>query len=252
VNEGAEPSLGVINLFQNILSESIIQNEALRKLIKDFAEAGQPLANAEDYAKLIRILYYSQTQLTDPIMTGDIFKLDDDKHCIIITPECDIRHMLKEPDKKTFEVLAFAKDDFQKNKLEPKFNIKTKPIFEKIKELGLDICKNHRESISGAFRKEEKSEKNKILIDAFTQIYPRFHILPCYEFVNNDHSGIALIDFRFGLELKSAEELVPEKRIRKLNSPYIQELRQRYLSYKGRVGVPAYSNKLKEWLLAKN
>jgi hypothetical protein len=48
------------------------------------------------------------------------------------------------------------------------------------------------------------------------------------------------------------KDITSENRIGKINSPYIQELRQRYFSYKGRVGVPGHSSKLREWLLDKN
>ena len=51
------------------------------------------------------------------------------------------------------------------------------------------------------------------------------------------------------LEWKKVIDVNPENRICKLNSPYIQDLRQRYLGYKGRVGVPSFPDKLREWIL---
>jgi len=89
--------------------------------------------------------------------------------------------------------------------------------------------------------------------DAFTQTnFPRLHILPCFEFQPGNYSGIALIDFRSGLDLIECSKIQLGNRVGKLNTPYIQELRQRYLAYKGRVGVPGYSKKLREWLLSEN
>jgi hypothetical protein len=247
--DGAEPSIEVINLFQNILSEKIIQDDQLRESIKIFAESGAELSNPEDFAKLYRILYYSIIKESDPIMTGDIFKFDNDYSGILITPECDISDISKEPLKRSFEFLKFTPNDFNKNELTPKINLKATPLLDKAKELEIDLTKNQCTSLRQVFNKQIKEEKEKELIKAFTQRYPRFHILPCFEFSKGNFKNTAMIDFQLGLELKLAHFIKKENRIGKLNTPFIQELRQRYFAYKGRVGVPRFSEELRKWLL---
>jgi|GEM_PF-627069 hypothetical protein len=250
------PEIEVVNLFQNVLCETIIQDKILLSKIKEVAEKGDQLSNPEDYAKLIRILYYGQVNIDDPIMTGDIFKLGEDKYAIIITPECDIRHTISKPVENSFEVLLFSKDDFKKTPFKLKAKIKANPIITKAETFKTcKFSKAEKIEVSAELNKQITEAEHSLQIEAFTQTNPRIHILPCFEFKKDDFSGIALIDFRFGLSLVKAELIISKvknDRVCKLNSPYIQELRQRYLSYKGRVGVSGYSETLRKWLVAQN
>jgi hypothetical protein len=249
--DGVTPSVEVLNLFQNILSEKIIQDKFLRDKIDEVASINEEFTDSEKYAELIRILYYGYTLPDDPIMTGDIFCFDNDKYGLIITPECDIRHISGD---RKYEVLTFSKKDYKKGNYKLKAKIKSAPLIIKAEVLkGSEFTKKQKEELSKELNTQIKKAELDLQIEAFTQTnHPRLHILPCFEFEPSNYSGIALIDFRSGLELIECEMVSIEKRIGKLNTPYIQELRQRYLAYKGRVGVPGYSRKLREWLIDKN
>lgn len=250
-DDGVTPSVEVLNLFQNILSEKIIQDKILREKIDEVALRGEVLIDSEKYAELIRILYYGHTLTDDPIMTGDIFKFEEDRYGLIITPECDIRHISGE---RKYELLTFSNKDYKKGNYKLKAQIKALPLITKAEELKeSEFTQNQRIQLSRELNEQIKKAEVDLQIEAFTQTnHPRLHILPCFEFIPSNYSGIALIDFRSGLELIECEKVNVKNRIGKLNTPYIQELRQRYLAYKGRVGVPGYSKKLREWLLSKN
>lgn len=249
-NDGVTPSVEVLNLFQNILSEKIIQDKSLREKIDSIAAGEEEFTPNQKYAELIRILYYGKCTTDDPIMTGDVFQIDKQKYGIIITPECDIRHISGE---RSFEMLCFSQGDYKKGNYKLQGNIKASPIISKAEEFKGNFTKNQKVEISQQLKAQIKEAEFRLQLGAFTQTnHPRLHILPCFQFTDEDFSGIALIDFRSGLDLVPCKTLSIDKRVGKLNTPYIQELRQRYLSYKGRVGVPGYSIKLREWLLSHN
>lgn len=247
-----EPSVEVINLFQNLLAETIIQDKELNEKIKE-TSGDDELNDPENYAKVIRILYYGKVVENAPIMTGDIIKLDGDLYGIIITPECDIRHVINNPDSEYYELLCFSKTDYRKSDFNLKATIKAKPIIDKAEEQkNITFSKGEKTQLSRALNTQITHAEKILQITAFTQTNPRYHLLPCFEFAECDYSGIAKIDFRNGLKMHLGNIITIDKRIGKLNTPYIQELRQRYFSYKGRVGVPGHSLKLREWLLDKN
>ena len=70
------------------MNESLIQNKNLREALDayDCDEIGVE----ENTAKLYRRIYYSQIMENAPIMTGDIFKFNEDNYGILITPECEV------------------------------------------------------------------------------------------------------------------------------------------------------------------
>ncbi len=209
-----DPNVQVINLFQNILSEHLIQNKELRDEIENFSKSN--FGNSSDpdkLKKLYQYLYYTKTPESDAIMTGDIFDLEGDTYGVIISPECDMNTLISKD--KNVELLCFEKNDFRK--IDALLNIK-------------------------------KDEENRDLVisRAYNQEPPRIHLLP--NFINKENEAVtALIDFRFCLELYKGSFLKTNLKCRryKINSPYIQQLRQRYLSYVGRVGVPAIPQSLR-------
>src|SRR5690606_15174406 len=151
-------------------------------------------------------------------------------------------------------MLCFSKDGYSKGNFKLRAKIKAQPIISKAEEYkGSVFSAKEKGQLSRELNKQIDAAELKLQIDAFTQTnHPRLHMLPCFEFEKDDVGGIALIDFRSGLELVESTLVTTNNRICKLNTPYIQEMRQRFLSYKGRVGVPGYSQKLREWLLSKN
>lgn len=196
--------LEIIGIFHNILDESLIQNELLinelNKIITDESEL-----DGEKAAKLYQRIFYSKLNDNAPIMTGDIFKFNENKYGILITPECDI-----------------ARDDYQ----------------GKYDFLIIDKCE------SEAFQKRTNDKK------IFNNGSLSKHILPSFPFYENNIiliNKLALIDFKIShiISRRSKTDLLKLKRKYKLNSPYIQQLRQRYIAFFGRYGVPDIPNSLR-------
>lgn len=192
----------------------MIQNKSLRDSINQYSiDNFKNKTTPESYANLFQRLYFTKTPVTDEIMTGDIFEISKNNYAILISPECDIT-FLKTKDLQ-MEFLCFKKDDFD------------------------TYIENH-------FKTEQEKQK------AFNQVKDRIHVLPSFPFDDNTKNKSAFIDFRISLNLIKGSELKLDHRKFKLNSPYIQQLRQRYLSYIGRVGVPAIPNSMVEYNLKKN
>jgi hypothetical protein len=206
-----DPNIQVINLFQNLLAEKLIQDSELRNSIEKYSKenfTNKP--NDNSLQELYQRLYYTPTLETDVIMTGDVYALEDSNYGIIISPECDMNTLITK--NKEVELLCFYKSDF--NNAPSLLQVKRGDV-EKIKK-------------------------------AYNQEHPRFHILPVFP-VDRDTLVTAFIDFRFSLQHVKADSLTEKIKNRnfKINSPYIQQLRQRYLSYLGRVGVPTIPNSLR-------
>lgn len=204
--DGSEPNTEVISMFQNLLNESIIQNENLTKsLAASAALADVPVADKEESsAKLYNRIYFTQLLKDAPIMTGDIFKFSDDEFAILITPECDV-NAKKET---TLEFLKFSK-------------------------VASEIFITRK-------KKDDELFNNKV---------QSRHILPSFPFVTESYNLSAFIDFETAFVVKAKCEFENKRSDFKLNSPYIFQLRQRYLAYIGRVGVPAIPPSLKAFNL---
>lgn len=205
--DGADPCSEVINIFQNILSESLIQDNILRQSLSDY-NPSDVVVLEENTAKLYRRLFYTKLTVDAPIMTGDIFKFDDNEYGILITPECDIN----DKNKDSYEFLIIKKN------------------------------------LSNAYQKEKqgKYEKN---INSTKQIFNNGvisrHILASFPFAEEQFNTIALIEFCSAFKNKSKDELGGSRTLFKLNAPYIHQLRQRFVAFMGRYGVPAIPDSLK-------
>jgi hypothetical protein len=239
--DGVEPSIEVINLFQSLLSEKIIQDTDLKNEIKTIAtdEKNKEVTDPKSYAQLFRRFFYANVFDEDPIMTGDIFDFGEDEFGILITPECDIRHIV-DSDKYSFEFLTFTKNSFRKTAFNLKMDFKLKQLHAKIQEaMGLDqgLPKGQKQAISLEINNQLADQEFKLQLQAFTQTNSKLHVLPSFKF-GEDYQPV-MIDFRLNRISMKGNEVNPESRVCKLNSPYIQDLRQRYLSYIGRVGVPS-------------
>lgn len=220
-SDGVEPNSEVIGVFQHLLSESIIQD---KELIDSITEQAQkeviPVTNKElSLAKLYHRLYYTRLTENAPIMTGDIFKINDETAAILITPECDIRD-------KQGEILEFliTKSDLFKN----------------------NLIKVHTFTIGET---ELKGNRSKNLFKIFNQEEMKIHILPSFPFMQDVYNITALVDFKTSVRQIKHEDFSKFERVFKINSPYIHQLRQRYLAYIGRVGVPAIPNSLRGYNL---
>lgn len=206
-----DPNIQVINLFQYLLAEKLIQKTELKKSIEEYSITNfKSVTSAESYVQLFQKLYYTETVNTDEVMTGDVFKITDTEFGVIISPECDITALKKS--KLEIEFLVFKSGDFATN-------------FDK------------------TFTDDKQKEQ------AFNQIKDRLHLLPSFPFEAGKNKDAAFIDFRIALKLVKFSDLKIENRTFKLNSPYIQQLRQRYLAYVGRVGVPGIPSNIVNYFI---
>ncbi|MEZ5026739.1 MAG: hypothetical protein R2739_09180 [Chitinophagales bacterium] len=240
-DDGVEPSVEVINLFQNLLSEKVVQSKPLRDSIRASVTADD-VTEPDKYAKLFRTFLYSSLDTpNDPIMTGDIFKFGDGKFGILVTPECDISKVKSE-----YEFLTFKNNSVAEFEYLSQFNTAKKTLKGIVKEmLKRDLSQNESKQINTSLKEVESN----LLQQVFNQPHQRLYVLPCFDSGDSNYKTTAQIDFRDSLEFKKVAEVNKEDRICKLNSPYIQDLRQRFLSYKGRVGVPSFPDNLRTWLL---
>lgn len=236
--DGIDPSLFVIDIFQFLLAEKLIQDSQLINSIKDHVETGESVSNDESIAKLFRRLFYSQLNNNSPIMTGDICEIEENKFGIIISPECDIRRILDKEHNK-FELLVFEKKDFNLH------IAKTKAIID-----DNDISQNYKRDRYEAWNNGTQSQKEKLkeLRKLFNQNEPRFHILPSFP-MSESLNESAVIEFSLGREMYTSLEVKGFNRKYKLNSPHIQQLRQRYIAHLGRVGVPGLPTSLRNFNL---
>ncbi len=219
--DNVDPVNEVIDVFNNLLAESLIQDEELRSEIDKVNEIMEIQSPEESVAKIYRRIYYTHLTKNAPVMTGDIFKFSESEFGILITPECDINKKLHA----NLEFLVFTKDSF-------------------------DIYLKKHKSFKKADFDNTKPERKEKLFQIFNQEEGKFHILPAFPFDTVDMRQAALIDFSTGFQQFKFEEFDNKKYLFKLNSPYIHQLRQRYLAYIGRVGVPAIPTSLKGFNLS--
>lgn len=227
--DGVSPELFVIEIFQGLLSENLVQAKELLEAIEDYSaneivdiiRPGE--TKAKSIAKLFSRLFYSQVKEETPIMTGDICQISEDTFGIIISPECDIKKICESPSKK-FDILVFKTDSFDN------FLINNYPGFSKALFDGLS---------------DSKKDKMRKM---FNPGESKFHILPSFP-LDGTHSRSVIVDLSNDCHKISNRVISRKKRPYKLNSPFIQQLRQRYLAHIGRVGVPTLPESLRDFNL---
>lgn len=217
-DDGGEPNSEVIGVFQNLLNESIIQNEQLINSLSTTAELPDIAVTDKEssLAKLYHRIYYTQLLKDAPLMTGDIFRFGDNEFAILITPECDVNFKKEN----TMEFLKFSRNEFN-DFLEKK--------------------KGYKKDQFG----QTKEKKLKDLSKEFNNGIMSYHILPSFPFDSDAFNSSAFISFETAFVVKLKSEFDGKRAEFKLNSPYIFQLRQRYLSYIGRVGVPTIPQSLR-------
>lgn len=237
-NDGGNPASEIINVFHNLLNECLIQDVNLREnLNKDLLQKKVLENNAlkgddnvdpdkqddikQSTAKLYRRIFYSIITENSPLMTGDIFKFDDDTYGIIITPECDLSNSGKEKEKKYYDFLIVYKslsEEYQKDKQKK-------------------------------YKKDTKST-----MEIFNNGVISRHILISFPFEEQFYNQIGMIDFNTAFRTiikidKNGNHIIGSRTKYKLNVPYIHQLRQRFVSYLGKYGVPAIPNSLRDFNL---
>lgn len=212
--DGGEPTSEIIEIFHNLLNESLIQNRVLRDELDKY-NCVEQVINEENTAKLYRRIFYSKLAADAPIMTGDIFKFDDNRYGILITPECDLA------DKEVYEFLLIKKD----------------------------ASKQYQDKKRSTYTKNPKDTR-----EIFNNGVLRRHIFPSFPFEEQQYNDIAVIDFCDALRVYSKAYhkygCIDTKRSQyKLNAPYIHQLRQRFVASFGRYGVPAIPESLRNYNL---
>lgn len=227
-SDGGEPTSEIIDIFHHILNESLIQNPSLRSALDQYdcdkqnMDEENTTKKEENTAKLYRRIYYSYISKETPIMTGDIFKFDDDKYGVLITPECEV-NTRKDI---CLDFLIFSEKDM--NEYLQKNNTYDR---ENDKYIGF------------------KDSKKKKIREIYNNESLSIHILPSFPFEDAVCNKSACINFKTGFSIKKNEEYINKRTNYKLNVPYIHQLRQRYVSFFGRYGVPAMPNSLRDFNL---
>lgn len=225
LNDGGDATSEVIDVFNNLLNEDLVQNEGLRQALDTYSSEGT-ITKDENTAKLYQRIYYSKLTSDAPIMTGDIFHfVANDTWGILITPECEVAK----------RITAYNSLDFLTFKLSDTNNYLNKTYtFDRLK-VAFDTLKEGRlkKNLRKLFNNEDLSK----------------HILPSFPSRDNVYNQMIVIDFKNSFETKSYEEYSDKRINYKLNSPYIYQLRQRFISFFGKYGVPALPESLRDFNL---
>lgn len=220
LSDGGDATSEVIDVFNDLLSEDLVQNESLRLALDTYSSEGAATKD-ENTAKLYRRLYYSKITERSPLMTGDIFKFDDDTYGIIITPECELVDKEKEKEKEHYDFLMLKKS----------------------------LSENYQKEKQKKYLKDSNSAKS-----IFNNGVISRHILISFPFEKNVYNQIGLIEFNTAFRTMSKMDdkrnsILSCRTNYKLNAPYIHQLRQRFVSYFGKFGVPAIPNSLRDYNL---
>lgn len=220
-NDGGDSTSEVIDMFHHILSESLIQNISLRQALNNYVCEAQSTAE-DNTAKLYRRVYYSRIYKDAPIMTGDIFKFNDNEYGILITPECEVES------KKDIclDFLVFAEKEMENF-------LQRNNTYNRGNDVYLSFSEKKKKKIREIYNNESSS----------------IHILPSFPFDDDVYNKSACINFKRAFSIKNKEEYNDKRINYKLNAPYIYQLRQRYVSFFGKYGVPAIPDSLRDFNL---
>ena len=211
--DGGDATTEVIGIFNDLLCENLIQNESLRDTLDEYSPEGI-VTKEENAARLYRRIYYSKITENTPLATGDIFKFDEDTYGILITPECELANPQKERDKSFYDFLIISKSGSEQ------YQAKQRKDF-----------------------KEEKKQKN--IKEIFNNKVISRHILVSFPFLDEFYNQIGVIEFNTAFRTIRKEGIKEKRVVYKLNSPYIHQLRQRFVAYFGKYGVPAIPESLR-------
>lgn len=216
--DGSDGASEVIGVFQNVLSETLIQCPELRSKIDALVSGDEKVTN-DKVAQLYRHIMYLKIHKEMPMTTGDIFKFADDYFGILISPECELSE--KELSKKESDLafLMISHCDY-KNLVEKRFkNVRT----------GRSLTEKEISNYRKLFNNGELS----------------IHILPSFPFDETNNKA-GMINFRTGFKLFGKNAIENNRTNYRLLAPYIHQLRQRFLSSFGRYGVSEYPESLKD------
>lgn len=220
IEDGGDPVAELIKVFNNVLCESIIQNQFLKSKLTEYNPVDVKKSSTST-AKLYQRLLYSKLTKDSPIMTGDIFRFNKNTYGILITPECEVNDNID----KQLEFLIVERGSFRKF-LKKRYSIEEDKDYDELKE---DTKKKLRKIFNN---------------DNFST-----QIIPVFPFTTNKYNEIACVDFKSALRVLKKREFENKRIGYKLNSPYIHQLRQRFIAFYGKYGVPAIPNSLRDFNL---
>ena len=239
--DSVSQDLFIIEILQSLLLENIIQDADLRESITTYLASQEALeavpTNEQSIARLFNRLFYTRLIEEAPIMTGDICQISETKFGVIISPECDIRRIEAE-NSNSFELLVFETGGFNR------YITKVRATLDNGKEQNFTRVRYATWEQGNDSQKAKLEELRKI----FNQNEQRFHILPSFPMLGPLNQSV-VIEFSLGRELHTSEQVKGYKRAYKLNSPFLEQLRQRYLAYLGRIGVPGLPTILRNFNL---
>ncbi len=200
------PEVFLVEILQLLLMEELVQHDELIDSLKTEGEARKEgtvddESKKKSLSRLFSRLYYSKLTDNAPLMTGDIVQLNDTEFGILITPECDV-HTIASIPTASFDLLVFS-----------------------------------NKSMENALQSSKDIRGRKL--NVFQQPIASWHFLPSIPVLSKELNNGCAIDFSTGASRVNSKELLNKVREYKLNAPFIQSLRQRYLSHLGRVGIPA-------------
>lgn len=97
------------------------------------------------------------------------------------------------------------------------------------------------------YEKKSNNSKGK-LKKVFNNDSMSHHILPSFPY-DDSCDKAACIEFETAFTIRSVDDYKDKRTDYKLNAPYIHQLRQRYVAYFGRYGVPAIPDSLRVYNL---
>lgn len=227
IGEGANREL--VQLFNKVLLRYMTTGDLaeIRELMDRLDEGGDD--DRDWYARLHYFQAYYRPDKAEPVWTGDIFETGDDDYrkgyAVVITPQCDLAQ-----DKVDRIKVAYAMkvdDNFETQQQAFKIVRPGKPFHQDAKLTNLAL-----QFLSGVAGRDSLPERFYVL--RFVRIgETKFHLL------------VDLHDV-CSVPLEEVEEDWKQKRICRLDSPYIEDLMHRYAALSERVGVPTIPEKIRE------
>lgn len=219
--DGGDPTTELISVFNNVLFESIIQSSKLRQELDNY-NATTSAASPKSIAKVYQKLLYSKVPQEAPLTTGELFKFKRGQYGILITPECEIN----ERKDHHLDFLLIERRGFNE------YLVKNNSYNQDVDEY-YDFKEKRKENLRKIFNNDCLSVQ----------------VLPVYPFTEKYFNEVACINFKTAYCIKKKNEYENKRFGYKLNSPYIYQLRQRYMSFFGKYGTPAIPITLRDYNL---
>ena len=226
VGEGANREL--VQLFNKVLLRYMTTGD-LARIGELMERLGDGDINPDWYARFHRLQAYYLPDKAEPVWTGDVFETDENDYrkgyAVVITSKCDL-----------------AQGKVDRIKMVDAMKVDHNPKVQQ--QVFQAIWPGKHFSQNGELT-NQASQFLKALAGG-SGLPDRFYIL---RFVHADGAHFhLLIDLHSvrSVPVMEVEEEWKQRRICRLDSPYIEDLLQRYAALSARVGVPAIPEKVRE------